>query len=163
MVDPYWTTFTTPDWRQVEEQQCSKTDICLTAERLLFRKGFSSGGYYWLLQKNSTSMMDFATLFELPVTKLYPWCDFSHCLLTAFQAKKDYKEFHRYTTRNGTLYFQLSSSFLKQATSSDISTPDHVPVFSGLPPYRSPSSAEPTRPPLSARLTIRCERSVSSN
>ena len=161
MVDPYWTTFTTPDWRQVEEQQCSKTDICLTAERLLFRKGFSSGGYYWLLQKNSTSMMDFATLFELPVTNLYPWCDFSHCLLTAFQAKKDYKEFHRYTTRNGTLYFQLSSSFLKQATSSDIPTPDHVPVFSGLSPYRSPSPAEPTRPPLSARLTIRCERSVS--
>lgn len=43
-------------------------------------------------------MMDFATLFELPVTKLYPWCDFSHCLLTAFQAKKDFKELHRYTT-----------------------------------------------------------------
>jgi len=40
-------------------------------------------------------MMDFATLFELPVTKLYPWCDFSHCLLTAFQAKKDFKELHR--------------------------------------------------------------------
>ena len=163
MVDFYWTTTATPDWRHLEEQQCSKTDICLTAERSPYHKGISSGGYHGLLQKNSTSMMDFATLFELPVTNLYPWCDFSHCLLTAFQAKKDFKELHRYTTGKCILYSPLTSSFLKQATSSDIPTPDHVPVFSGLPPYRSPSSAEPTRPPQSSRLTIRCERSVSSN
>ena len=105
-----------------------------------------------MLQKNFTSMMmDFATLFELPVTKLYPWCDFSHCLLTAFQAKKDFKELHRYRT---ILYSPLTSSFPKQETSSDVPTPDHDPVFSGLPPYRSPSPAEPTRPPQSARLRI---------
>ena len=147
----------------MEEQQCSKTDICLTAERSPFQKGISSGGCYCLLQKNSTSMMDFATLFELPVTKLYPWCDFSHCLLTAFQAKKDFKKLHRCTTRKGVSYSPPTSSFPKQATSSDIPTPDHVPVFSGLPPYRSPSPAEPTRSPQSARLGIRIEQSVSSN
>ena len=161
VVDFYWTTVATPGWRQLEEQQCSKTDICLTTERSPFHKGISREGYYWLLQKNFTSMMmDFATLFELPVTKLYPWCDFSHCLLTAFQAKKDFQELHRYRT---ILYSPLTSSFPKQETSSDVPTPDHDPVFSGLPPYRSLSSAEPTRPPQSNRLRIQCERSVSSN
>ena len=40
--------------------------------------------------------MSYATLFELPVTLLYPWCDFAHCLITALQARKDQKELFRY-------------------------------------------------------------------
>jgi len=39
--------------------------------------------------------MSYATLFELPVTLLYPWCDFAHCLITALQARKDQKELFR--------------------------------------------------------------------
>jgi len=41
-------------------------------------------------------MMSYATLFELPVTGLYPWCDFAHCLLTAQQARTDQKEIFRH-------------------------------------------------------------------
>jgi len=40
--------------------------------------------------------MSYATLFELPVTLLYPWCDFAHCLITALQARKDQKELFRH-------------------------------------------------------------------
>ena len=43
-----------------------------------------------------TPKMSYETLFELPVTLLYPWCDFAHCLITALQARKDQKGLFRY-------------------------------------------------------------------
>ena len=84
--------------------------------------------------------MSYATLYELPVTLLYPWCDFAHCLLTALQAQKDQKELYRCWWNLQEILLSAPIIHLNpKASSSGLPSTDPVAVLGWFSPHKPPS------------------------